>query len=233
MNRKITNTEDDDVLWMNRKFSDPLSKPLPLPPATYYDLKSRYEELSNLMMPLEEVQAGLLEEMFRIKDILFAALIESPEYQADMEELKANGPHMIAQHNSFYTKLELNFNLPYMKKTQANKRSYYEAIQAVYSRFITGELNKQLPVEPTARYLKSFVLIAHYFKGKNIRDLDNHYSSFIFNVLRYKKLIEDDSWVNMSFMEKGLLAKAGKTEIYICNDADVINLLKRLKLGQE
>lgn len=194
------------------------SKLISVPASTYNELHRRYETISKLIMLSDETQAGLIEEQFKIKNLLDNALMYHPEYQAELDDMKAKGLQVSAAHIDYYTKLEMNFNFPYMKKSQTNKRSYYEAIRGVYSQFITNEINKQLGHIKKPRYEQAFVLIVHYFKGNIIRDLDNHYSSFVFNVLRYKQLIKDDSWMNMEFMEKGLAAEKGpKTEVYICD----------------
>ncbi|MCP3764093.1 hypothetical protein NLX67_17215 [Domibacillus sp. A3M-37] len=232
MNNDTIYKDDDDFLWTKRDPNNLESLPIYPPATTYSQLNDRYNQLIDLIKSIDEVQAGTIKELFQIKPILEDILMKSSEYQTDMEEIKTKGPQMSAQHIDFYTKMELNFNFPYMKKTRENKRSYYEAIRTVYSRFMTGELDRQLEHEPVARYPKSFVLIVHYFKGNRIQDLDNHFSSFVFNVLRYKNLIEDDSWMNMSYMEKGLPAEEGKTELYICNQSDGIDLFETLKLGQ-
>jgi len=101
---------------------------------------------------------------------------------------------------------------------------YLKQLKDFYVPRIVNSIRNQ---KTKIRYEKPFVLIHQYFPDLKIRDLDNRSKRFIFNGLRQGKIIIDDSWNKMEYMEMGSLDRDHpRTEIYLCESSNKIDLLK-------
>lgn len=72
-------------------------------------------------------------------------------------------------------------------------------------------------------YEQAHVFIVHYFQNRIIRDLDNRYTNFIINNLRYGGYVPDDDWQHVWLTEMGLLGEEEKVQMYVVevnNSAD-------------
>ncbi|QZT33705.1 hypothetical protein HUR95_16020 [Caldalkalibacillus thermarum TA2.A1] len=62
---------------------------------------------------------------------------------------------------------------------------------------------------------QAHVFIVHYFQNRIIRDLDNRYTNFIINNLRYAGYVPDDDWQHVWWTEIGLLGEKEKVQMYV------------------
>ncbi len=73
---------------------------------------------------------------------------------------------------------------------------------------------------PNFQHEKVYVAIVQYFPNNKIYDLENQFYRFIFNALRYAKVVPDDSFKHIQYSNQGYVdkikaGKKGKTEVYI------------------
>ncbi|WP_157052515.1 RusA family crossover junction endodeoxyribonuclease [Ornithinibacillus contaminans] len=79
--------------------------------------------------------------------------------------------------------------------------------------YFANETIKQIKsLEP---FDKAFMTIIHYFPDNRSRDLDNNYYKPIIDSIRKARIIEDDSWQNVSLLTLGDLADKEKIEVYV------------------
>ncbi|MEQ2529105.1 hypothetical protein WMO40_20735 [Bacillaceae bacterium CLA-AA-H227] len=114
-------------------------------------------------------------------------------------------------------KIRLDYLLPIYHKTKNIKIPYYRALQEVYENPIIQKIyREQYRIPNFLNEEKVFVLIVQYFSNNKITDLDNRFHSFIFNALRSCRIISEDSWSKLSYMEDGRKTdEKPHTEIFV------------------
>ncbi|MFD1362744.1 hypothetical protein [Lentibacillus salinarum] len=68
------------------------------------------------------------------------------------------------------------------------------------------------------QFEKAGLLIAHYFKSKMVRDLDNRNRKYLQDGLRATGLIKDDSWRDLSCLEMGFPSENNHVQMYVMDD---------------
>ncbi|MBA4533812.1 hypothetical protein [Brevibacillus halotolerans] len=85
-------------------------------------------------------------------------------------------------------------------------------------------------IKSRVTYQKAFIYLLHFFKNEVPRDLDNRSKKFIFDGIRYSGIIRDDSWKNISYMERGLLDNNyERVEIWIGEEKNNIEIIKMVE----
>ena len=62
---------------------------------------------------------------------------------------------------------------------------------------------------------QAHVYIVHFFKNRIIRDLDNRYTKFIIDNLRFSGYVPDDNWQHIWWTEIGLFGEEEKVQMYV------------------
>jgi hypothetical protein len=101
-------------------------------------------------------------------------------------------------------------------------QKYLKSLKDYYvPRIVNGIRNLNTKIS----FDKPFILIHQFFPDMKIRDFDNRSKRFIFNGLRQGKLIKDDSWKYIEYMEVGFLDREkARTEIIICEQKNKLKL---------
>lgn len=125
-------------------------------------------------------------------------------------------------------KLRFNYLLPIYHKTQNIKFEYYTVLNELYRETLVEKLIHERMNLPTFNDSeKVFVLIVQYFHNNTISDLDNRFHSFIFNALRSARIIPDDRWQKLSYMEDGRQTNGqSTTEIFVGNYENMVTILQ-------
>lgn len=64
-------------------------------------------------------------------------------------------------------------------------------------------------------FRKAFMLIVHYFPDDRARDLDNYAYKPVIDSIRMTRVIEDDSWQNLSLFTLGDSSETERLEVYV------------------
>ncbi|MCM3240655.1 hypothetical protein M3589_23660 [Heyndrickxia oleronia] len=167
-------------------------------------------------------QDSQLEESLKNLELSKISLIKSLRQFRNWEDLSKETPkinnksNIEVQDNEDYVKIIIPGILPYVQLNHKLKdKNYYRQLNMFYVGEITRKITEQ---DISKEFKQAFVLIKQFFPDLKIRDFDNQFKSFIFNALRYSRLIPDDSWGNLTYMECGELDRiTPRTEITITN----------------
>ncbi|AYB41753.1 hypothetical protein D5F52_26735 (plasmid) [Brevibacillus laterosporus] len=123
-------------------------------------------------------------------------------------------------------KFSINGRLPHFDIEDAK---YKQKIRDHYQQKIIQFANIY-DIESRVTYQKAFIYLIHFFRNEVPRDLDNRSKKFIFDGIRYSGIIRDDSWKNISYMERGLLdSNYERVEIWIGEEDNNIEIIKMVE----
>ncbi|MDX8367204.1 hypothetical protein [Cytobacillus sp. IB215665] len=124
-------------------------------------------------------------------------------------------------------KLIMQGTLPYINEEHRQKdKNYYRTL----SEFYVSEMTKAIENENIGiQFEKALVIIKQFYSDEKVRDFDNQYKTFIFNALRYSKVLLDDSWKKLTYIECGELDKEfPRTEIIVTNAEKLDNIMEKI-----
>lgn len=206
---------NDDLLFIPKRLTE-----------IEHEVEQRKEELDYLELLRARQHKKLIDIQEEYK--LHCDPIQYPEY----EKMLRKAGKMVIDVSSIFDdqvlKIDLDFLLPIYHKTKNMKIAYYTALQDIYQRELILKLNHHKNELPNFyENPKVFVLIIQHFNNNNITDLDNRFHSFIFNALRSVRIISDDRWQRLSYMEDGRITEEKpNTEIFIGDYQNLVDILK-------
>lgn len=175
-----------------------------------------------------------LQEMEALEQMYQQAIILSKQLGKAISEKRpflpdSLSPDPVAYPPCFMKKFELDGSLVYqfnyegMLPLYFSDKAYENSIRDYYVQ-ATVEALADHRSEP---FKNAIVYLCHYFSDLRIRDLDNRNRRHLINALRAARIIEDDSWKKMSFMESGYLdhQKKNRLELYVTSKEKMIDLL--------
>lgn len=227
---------DDDVSTSDDKDATVYEQVF-LIPKNINDLEKEVEMTKEELDYIEILRARKYKQLIDIQQQYSNNMVYSdhPQYNNLLKSKKGKSVIEVSSLNEGkILKLRLDFLLPIYQKIKTSKFSYYETLQNIYREEITKCLFKEKNRIPNfIEAEKVFVIILQYFKNNIISDLDNRFHSIVFNSLRSARIIPDDSWRNLSYMEDGKHTKeSAYTEIYICDYREKLQLLSEIYAGE-
>lgn len=114
---------------------------------------------------------------------------------------KTNEDSFVAHQFSYYGTLP-----PYKEGYHTLVKQYYNSIHS----FLYDKYDKELAIKG-----KAYLVLAHYFEDKKIRDLDNRNRKYIIDMLRGTPLLTNDTWQDLCIYEEGFLDSVPHLQVYL------------------
>jgi len=188
-------------------------------PVEKWDLKEQDLQLENALKNIELSKIALYQALNRYR--------YWQDFSKDYPSLNCSGLKIDVKEYKDKVKIMLPGIIPYVNLGQRlEDKDYYKKLDSFYQ----SELTKAIVnAKVELKFNKAFVVINQFFPDLIIRDFDNQIKSFIFNALRYSKLIQDDSWRNITYLENGELDRGNpRTEIIVVDDTVICSLLSKI-----
>lgn len=166
-----------------------------------------------------EVQKVRLFKLYEQK--LTHLMMFQSAYPMKKLETKNEFEILCSMYNDSTLKIEINDTLPTMPKVMNGKQ--YQELRDYYIPAMNKAINK---LKPKIEFERAFILFDQTFPTKRVRDFDNMFKSFVFDSLRYSKIIQDDCYDALTYFEKGEYKKGVmKTEIYVTRLNNMFELI--------
>ncbi|MEK5176714.1 hypothetical protein NST63_26595 [Heyndrickxia sp. FSL W8-0496] len=186
-------------------------------PVEAWSLEEQDQQIEQALKSIELVRVSLYKSLTQYR--------QWEEFAKDNPNLNKMGLNIEIKEYSDKVKITIPNILPYVRLDhKLNDKDYYRKLNTFY----VGEMTKIIQEKNIKlTFSNAFILIKQYFPDLKIRDFDNQIKSFIFNALRYSKLIKDDSWKNLTYMEAGELCRTHpRTEIIVTDIQKMGDMLK-------
>ena len=188
-------------------------------PVEKWNLKEQDQQLENALKNIELTRIALYQTLNQYR--------YWQEFTKENPDLHCTGFQIEVKEYEDQVKIMFPGIIPYVNLGQRlEDKDYYKKLDSFYQSELTKAIVK---ANLHKSFKKAFIVINHFFPDLVIRDFDNQIKSFIFNALRYSKLIQDDSWRNITYLENGELDRSNpRTEIIVTDYTVIRNLLSKL-----
>lgn len=192
------------------------------------DIQAFNESLPYGMLPHERID-WLINYYSDLEKKRLEAWEMIQEVRKDVEDsnLKIDETQMTRMINSTATfdgdtlKIVVDDYLP--RKCILTNKSSVTPLRIHWLKAITDSIKKLRNTGIDPKFQRAQCIIKIYIPKNIVRDVDNIAYKLVLDGLRYAKIINDDSWEQMSFMvEGGLDRKRPRTEIYVFEHRDMI-----------
>lgn len=184
-------------------------------------MKERAEELKDLLRNLEVMKSDLMERICELEN-----RIRVPGVPLETVYPPAAAKQLLIRGFPVY-QFAYEGALPLYQpdgQYRASIRHYY--FRATFEAF-------EHVVEPKT-FRKAAVVVFHYFKNQQIRDLDNRNRKFLLDALRQTVLVKDDSWQDLSILEEGYFDPSGDhVQVYVLERENLSPFLTHMSSNHE
>lgn len=181
-------------------------------------MKERIEELKELLRSLEAMKVDLMERIVELE-----SRIRSP---ADSGTVY---PPALASKEFINGSPVYQFDYEGALPLYQQDGTYRAAIRHYYFRSTFAAFEA---LGKTDSFNCAAVFIVHFFKNRQIRDLDNRNRKFLIDALRQTPLIKDDSWQDVSVLEEGHFDPNGDhVRVFVMDRQQLPAFLENRKMG--
>ncbi|MBY9079561.1 hypothetical protein KIH86_03955 [Paenibacillus sp. HN-1] len=176
----------------------------------------------------EEREVAALEEMYRQAVMLSYKLGEAISERIPLLP-ESTSPDPTAYPPCNFQHFEIKgipvyqFSYEGMLPLYIRDKAYENQIREYYLRSTMEALRNFRP----QTFNRALIYMCHLFSDLRIRDLDNRNRRHLINALRATRIIQDDNWKEVSFVESGFLDQAGKSrvELFVTERANTVDMI--------